>query len=102
MTGRGAAPDTALPRLLRLAMGRRLVEADAEAGIARIAELAGTDIPAKSWHDAVAEARRQGLIHDPVRLAQGALQCHWALELTPRGLDAARADWFRTGSGIPP
>jgi hypothetical protein len=33
---------------------------------------------------------RAGLIREPVRLPEGALQCHWHLELTPQGVEAAR------------
>ena len=39
---------------------------------------------------AVATLIAEGLIHDPVRLAPGALHCHWRLELTPSGRAAAR------------
>ncbi len=35
--------------------------------------------------EAVAEGVRRGLLHDPVRLPPGALQCHWHLEPTARG-----------------
>jgi hypothetical protein len=40
--------------------------------------------------DAVAACLREGLIREPVRLPEGALQCHWHLELTPNGVVAAR------------
>jgi hypothetical protein len=33
----------------------------------------------------VRDAVAAGLCPDPVRLPPGALQCHWRLELTPRG-----------------
>jgi hypothetical protein len=39
----------------------------------------------------VAACLRDGLIREPVRLPEGALQCHWHLELTPKGVAAARA-----------
>ena len=32
-----------------------------------------------------------GLIREPVRIPEGALHCHWRLELTPAGVVAARA-----------
>ena len=44
-----------------------------------------------SFRDAVADCLREGLIHGPIRLPEGALQCHWHLELTPKGVEAARA-----------
>jgi hypothetical protein len=31
------------------------------------------------------------LIQEPIRLPEGALQCHWHLELTPKGVQVARA-----------
>ena len=31
-------------------------------------------------------ALRDGLIREPIRLPEGALQCHWHLELTPKGV----------------
>ena len=39
---------------------------------------------------AVQDLVAEGLAHDPVRLPKGALQCHWHLELTPRGRKAAQ------------
>ena len=42
-----------------------------------------------AWQATVAEAVAAGLIHDPVRLLQGALQCYWHLELTTTGVAAA-------------
>ena len=36
--------------------------------------------------DAVAACLREGLIREPIRLPEGALQCHWHLELTPKGV----------------
>jgi hypothetical protein len=38
----------------------------------------------------VADALAAEYIHDPVRLPAGALHCHWHLELTPNGVEAAR------------
>ena len=40
--------------------------------------------------DAVAACLRDGLIREPIRLPEGALQCHWHLELTPKGVAEAR------------
>jgi hypothetical protein len=67
----------------------------------------GLDILAKRLGPAsraeIAEAVRdgvgQGLLHEPVRLPPGALQCHWHLELTPRGRVLARTSGSEVGSG---
>ena len=45
----------------------------------------------RTLHDALAACLRDGLIREPVRLPEGALQCHWRLELTPKGVAAGRA-----------
>ena len=42
------------------------------------------------FREAVAVCVRDGLIREPVRLPEGALQCHWHLELTPKGVEAVR------------
>jgi hypothetical protein len=63
---------------------------DADAGINRLIEIAGGGATPNAWHAAVAAAVAAGLIHDPVRLPPGALQCHWHLELTPAGTAVAR------------
>jgi len=79
-----------LRSLLAVAFRSQITAPDAEAGVARLAELADRSAPLRGWHEAVAGAVRQGLIHDPVRLLAGALQCHWRLELTPTGVAEAR------------
>jgi hypothetical protein len=40
---------------------------------------------------ALASVLTAGYIHDPVQLPPGALQCHWHLGLTSRGVSKARA-----------
>jgi hypothetical protein len=59
----------------------------AEAGLAAAAP--GRD-PATAAA-ALATMVTEGLIHEPIRLMPGALHCHWRLELTPSGRDAARS-----------
>jgi hypothetical protein len=76
-------------RLLAVAFRHRIVAPDAEGGVARLAELAGQTEPLSAWHAAVAEAVRQGFLHEPVRLLPDALQCHWRLELTSAGVSKA-------------
>ena len=39
---------------------------------------------------AVQDVVAAGLAYEPVRLPAGALHCHWRLELTPRGQQAAQ------------
>ena len=80
-----------LPVLLRLAYRRALTAANAEEGFLRVQELAGTPLDPAAFHAAVAEALATGLIHEPVVLPEGALQCHWRLHLTPAGVARATA-----------
>lgn len=80
------------PSLLRLAFRRGITAPDADSGIEELAREADVQAPPEAWREAVAEALAAGLIHDPVRLMAGALQCHWRLELTPVGVDAARKE----------
>jgi hypothetical protein len=61
-----------------------------EAGHARFNELAIEPIDAPTFCNVVATALRDKLIREPVRLTEGALQCHWHLELSPKGVAMAR------------
>lgn len=80
-------------RALVLTTGYRHVinESNIEAGFDRVTMLTGADVTYDAFCDAVAACLYEGLIHEPVRLPEGALQCHWHLELTPKGASAARA-----------
>jgi hypothetical protein len=82
--------NDAASRLLLTMFHHRILEPDAEAGLDRLVILAGSGVSKDEMRLAVANALAIGYIHDPVRLPEGALQCHWHLELTPRGVDAAR------------
>jgi hypothetical protein len=84
------ASESRLASLLLAALHQQITAPDADAGAARIAELAGHNGDIAGWLDTVAEAVRIGLARDPVRLPEGALQCHWHLELTKAGIAAAR------------
>ncbi len=85
-------PTTDHARIVLLVGLRNSVTADnAEDGFARVQALSGKKLDAVLFHDALAACLRDGLIHEPVRLPEGALQCHWRLELTPKGVAAARA-----------
>ncbi len=85
-------PETRDARAMVLAIAfRHSVSApDVEAGFQRVRELGGVDLDYEAFRDAIAGCLRDRLIHDPVRLPEGALQCHWRLELTSAGVAAAR------------
>src|SRR3954451_5853482 len=76
--------------LLTTAFRHTINEPNIEAGFARFTALAGEGVSYAAFCDAVAAALRDGLIREPIRLPEGALQCHWHLELTPKGVEAAR------------
>lgn len=75
--------------LLSMGFSQSINEPTIEAGYERFAAVGGK-ITYSAFCDAVASCLRQGLIREPVRLPAGALQCHWHLELTPDGVNAAR------------
>lgn len=77
--------------LLAVAFRNVINEPNIEAGFARFAELTGAAFTYDAFCDSVAAGLRDGLIREPIRLPEGALQCHWHLELTPKGVAAARA-----------
>ena len=76
--------------LLTTAFRHVINEPNIEAGFARFAVLTGDALGYDAFRDAIAACLRDGLIREPVRLPEGALQCHWHLELTPQGVAAAR------------
>jgi hypothetical protein len=76
--------------LLTTAFRLRINEPNIEAGFERFIALAGQPVTYDAFCDALATCLRDGLIHEPIRLPEGALQCHWHLELTPKGVAAAR------------
>ena len=78
-----AAETTSL--LLGIALRHRPKAADVSEGRALVEQIAGQPIPEPTFRAALAQALADGLIHDPVRIAPGALQCHWQLEVTPAG-----------------
>jgi hypothetical protein len=84
------------PLLLGI-LRQRITAPDSDAGLAHLA--ASTDHRANvdEWRTAVADALAARYIHDPVRLLAGALQCHWHLELTPKGVETARRLRSATG-----
>ncbi|MGA9865056.1 MAG: hypothetical protein WBQ75_01300, partial [Acetobacteraceae bacterium] len=75
-----------------LASARTGLRADtAEEGFAEIRLRTGAAFTDAELSDTVAACVAEGLLRDPVRLEQGALQCHWRAELTPAGVEKARA-----------
>src|SRR5882757_9473953 len=77
--------------LLTVAFRHRINEPNIEAGYERFRALARQPISYEAFAEAVAACLREGLVHEPIRLPEGALQCHWHLELTPDGVEQARA-----------
>jgi hypothetical protein len=81
----------AVTLLLTTAFRHVIDAANIEAGYERFAELTNGAVSEDAFRDAATACLRDGLIREPVRLPEGALQCHWHLELTPKGVAAARA-----------
>lgn len=77
--------------LLLIAFRRQPREANADAGGARVEAIAGRPIEKGEFAAAIRHLLDGGLIHDPVFLAAGALQCQWRLEPTPEGVAAVQA-----------
>lgn len=82
--------DPATILLLRTAYQHLVAEPDVDAGVRRIQELTGGLCSDRALHEAMAACLRNNLIREPVRLPAGALHCHWRLELTPEGVEAAK------------
>jgi hypothetical protein len=76
--------------LLTTAFRHRINEPNIEAGFEQFIGLAGQNVTYDAFCEAVSACLRDGLIREPIRLPEGALQCHWHLELTPDGVEAAR------------
>ena len=80
----------AVSLLLTTAFRHVINEPNIEAGYERFAALTVGAVDETAFGAAVAVALRDGLIYEPIRLPEGALQCHWRLELTPSGVATAR------------
>lgn len=87
-TARRLMNATAL--LLSVALRQGVSGPNLEAGFERFSALTGGFVGYGAFCDAVAACLRDHLIREPIRLPEGALQCHWHLELTPAGVEAAR------------
>jgi hypothetical protein len=88
--------NDAVTVLLSAAFDHVVDEPNVESGFARIRALAGSSLDDATLAQAVNTCLSASLIREPVRLPEGALQCHWRLELTPRGLAEARARLNKT------
>jgi hypothetical protein len=77
--------------LLITAFRHVIHEPNIEAAHARFQAIAGGPVEYEAFRDAVGAALHERLIREPIRLPEGALQCHWHLELTPKGVQVARA-----------
>jgi hypothetical protein len=90
--GKHGASATDLDTLLLLiAFRRQPREANADAGHVRIEAIVGRPVGATDFAAAIRRLLDDRLIHDPVFLAAGALQCHWRLEPTPEGFAVVQA-----------
>lgn len=81
-----------LDALVRHVFRDRITAPNADDGIELLAGGAACDASADEWRAALADALAAGYLYDPVRLPEGALQCHWHLELTPLGVEQTRKD----------
>jgi hypothetical protein len=80
----------AKPLLLTTALRNVIDEPNIDSGYTCFVALADRAVTYDAFCDAVAACLRDRLIHEPIRLPEGALQCHWHLELTPAGVATAR------------
>jgi hypothetical protein len=81
-----------LRALLLLTAFRHVIsEPNVEAAHERFQSLSGWQGSCGVFCDTVAACLADGLIREPIRLPEGALQCHWHLELTPSGVREARS-----------
>ena len=76
--------------VLEVAFRHVINEPNIEAGYERFRALSADALDEDRFRTGIAECLRRGLIREPIRLPEGALQCHWHLELTPAGVTAAR------------
>ena len=83
--------------LLAAAYRHVIDEPNIEAGYERFRTITGGEVDFQAFCDAVAACLREGLIHEPIRLPEGALQCHWHLELTPKGVEVVSIDLHKPG-----
>jgi len=76
--------------LLLIAFRHSIVEPNVETGFERVQAIFGRRLDFDAFRQALDVCLREGHIREPVRLPEGSLQCHWHLELTPKGVEAVR------------
>jgi hypothetical protein len=76
--------------LLTVALHHSIREPNIDAGFERFSALTNQPIEYGAFCEVVAACLRERLIREPIRLPEGALQCHWQLELTSDGVSQAR------------
>ncbi len=74
--------------LLRTLLEGAIIADTMEAGLDILGDRLGPDVSLAMIAGSVQDAVAAGLVYEPVRLLPGALQCHWHLQLTPRGRQA--------------
>jgi hypothetical protein len=82
--------NDAVALLLIAAFRHTIREPNIEAAFERFSDLTTRVVSYEAFCDAVTACLREDLIREPIRLPEGALQCHWHLELAPKGVNAAR------------
>ncbi|MBX5455185.1 MAG: hypothetical protein K6U10_14780 [Acidobacteriia bacterium] len=80
-------PLSAAEALLLMAYQHAPTAPNAEEGVQELRRLLCDRFDADALHAAIADCLRRGEIRDPVRLPPGALQCHWHLQLSPKGVE---------------
>jgi hypothetical protein len=81
--------------LLQVAFRHAITAPNVESGFSRIRALTESDVEDAILAKAIDTCVAASWVREPVRLPEGALQCHWRLELTPQGVAAARAHLTR-------
>jgi hypothetical protein len=89
-SGESRNPERAVGQILSVAFRHSIDEPNIESAFERFQSLAGGVLDYDGFRDAIDACLREGLIHEPVRIEDGALQCHWRLQLTSKGVQQAR------------
>jgi hypothetical protein len=82
--------NTLTAPILLVALRNSIDEPNIETAFERIQKITNPALDYAAFRDAIDLCLRDGLIRDPIRIEEGALQCHWKLELTPKGVEQAR------------
>jgi hypothetical protein len=79
-----------IAQILAAAFRHSIDEPNVESAFERIQSITNSALDYDGFRDAIDACLRDGLIREPVRIEDGALQCHWKLQLTPEGVQQAR------------